>query len=133
MALDGNSLQEIVAELVLRPGHEKVRGLLYKLLTDGLGAKSADVTFEHQTFEIRGRIDALLGRTVIELKSDLRRESFETQLASYLKDRRNLTGEDFVGIATMARHSRCTSLPKTTIPCLNWEHTSQMLKNPRNS
>ena len=100
MALDGNSLQEIVAELVLRPGHEKVRGLLYKLLTDGLGAKSADVTFEHQTFEIRGRIDALLGRTVIELKSDLRRESFETQLASYLKDRRNLTGEDFVGIAT---------------------------------
>lgn len=100
MALSEGDLQEIVAELLTRPGHEKVRGLLYKLLTDGLGAKSADVTFEHQTFEIRGRIDALLGRTVIELKSDLRRESFETQLAGYLKDRRNLTGEDFVGIVT---------------------------------
>jgi hypothetical protein len=100
MPLTTDNLQEIVAELLLRPGHEKVRGLLYKLLTDGLGAKSADVSFEHQTFEIRGRIDALLGRTVIELKSDLRKESFETQLASYLKDRRNLTGEDFVGIVT---------------------------------
>ena len=100
MALSEGDLQEIIAELLTRPGHEKVRGLLYKLLTDGLGAKSADVTFEHQTFEIRGRIDALLGRTVIELKSDLRRESFETQLAGYLRDRRNLTGEDFVGIVT---------------------------------
>ena len=100
MALSEGDLQEIIAELLTRPGHEKVRGLLYKLLTDGLGAKSADVKFEHQTFEIRGRIDALLGRTVIELKSDLRRESFETQLAGYLKDRRNLTGEDFVGIVT---------------------------------
>jgi hypothetical protein len=67
-----DDLLSIVSELATRPGHEKVRGLLFKLLTDGLGAKSADITFEHQTFEIRGRIDALLGRTVIEVKSDLR-------------------------------------------------------------
>ena len=75
-------------------------GLVYKLLTDGLGASSADIAFEAQTFEIRGRIDALLGRTVIEVKSDLRREPFETQLADYLKDRRGVTGQVFVGIAT---------------------------------
>jgi hypothetical protein len=100
VALNNEQLQEIIAELLLRPGHEKVRGLLFKLLTDGLGAKSADVSFEHQTVEIRGRIDALLGRTVIEVKSDLRKEAFETQLAGYLRDRRNVSGQDFVGIVT---------------------------------
>lgn len=100
MPLTADALQEIVVELATRPGHEKVRGLIYKLLTDGLGASSTDLTFEHQTFEIRGRMDALLGRTVIEVKSDLRRETFDRQLASYLKDRRNLTGKDFVGIVT---------------------------------
>lgn len=100
MALAEEELQEIIAELANRPGHEKVRSLVFKLLTDGLGATSRDVTFEHQTFEIRGRIDALLGRTVIEVKSDLRKESFETQLANYLKDRRSVTGSDFVGIVT---------------------------------
>ena len=77
LALD--DLQEIVAELALRPGHEKVRGLLFKLLTDGLGATSRDISFEKPTIEIRGRIDALLGRTVIEVKSDLRKEVFDTQ------------------------------------------------------
>ena len=93
-------LQEIVSELLTRPGHEKVRGLLFKLLTDGLGATSRDISFEHQTFEIRGRIDALLGRTVIELKSDLRKEGFEAQLVGYLKDRKTVTGQDYVGIVT---------------------------------
>lgn len=100
MSLSTEDLQEIVAELVTRPGHEKVRHLLAKLLTDGLGASSKDISFEHQTVEVRGRIDALLGRTVIEIKSDLRKEAFEAQLAGYLKDRRAQTGHDFVGIAT---------------------------------
>ena len=100
MALIEDELQEIIAELATRPGHEKVRGLLFKLLTDGLGATSRDITFEQQTFEIRGRIDALLGRTIIEVKSDLRKEVFETQLANYLKDQRSLTGSDYVGIIT---------------------------------
>jgi hypothetical protein len=100
MALSSDQLQEIITELVTRPGHEKVRGLIYKLLTDGLGATSHDIGFEQQTFEIRGRIDALLGRTVIELKSDLRKEVFAEQLSGYLKDRRTVTGQDYVGIVT---------------------------------
>lgn len=100
MPLTTDQLEEIVAELVSRPRHEKVRALIYKLLTDGLGARSRDITFEHQTFEVRGRMDALLGRTVIEVKSDLRQEAFETQLAGYLKDRKATTGQDFVGIAS---------------------------------
>ena len=98
--LSEEQLQDIISELLTRPGHEKVRGLLFKLLTDGLGATSRDISFEHQTFEIRGRIDALLGRTVIELKSDLRKEGFEAQLAGYLRDRKALTGQDYVGIVT---------------------------------
>lgn len=100
MPLTTDQLEEIVAELVSRPGHEKVRTLIYKLLTDGLGAPSRDITFEHQTFEVRGRMDALLGRTVIEVKSDLRRESFERQVAGYLSDRKAETGHDFVGLAS---------------------------------
>jgi SAM-dependent methyltransferase len=100
MALSIDQLEEIVVELITRPGHEKVRFLVSKLLTDGLGAKAGDVSFEHQTIIVRGRIDALLGRTVIEFKSDLRREEFEKQLATYLKDRKAQTGQDFVGIVT---------------------------------
>ena len=100
MPINDHDLQELVAELATRPGHEKVRHLLSKLLTDGLGASSRDLSFEHQTIEVRGRIDALLGRTVIEIKSDLRKEIFEAQLAGYLKDRRAVTGQDFIGMVT---------------------------------
>lgn len=56
-----------IIELLTRPRHGKVRGLVCKLLTDGLGARSADISFKHQTFEVRGRIDALLGSTGREL------------------------------------------------------------------
>ena len=101
MPISDASLEEIVSELILRPGHEKVRSLLSKLLTDGLGANSRDIEFEsHTSVVVRGRIDALLGRTVIEIKSDLRREKFESQLAGYLQEKLAVTGSDFVGIAT---------------------------------
>lgn len=100
MPLPQDGLQDIVAELAGRPGHEKLRALVYRLLTEGLGASSRDIGFEHQIYTVRGRIDALLGRTVIELKSDLRREQFEKQLATYLIDRSSETGSDFVGIVT---------------------------------
>lgn len=102
MPLSFDNLQAIIAELVTRPRHEKVRSLVYKLLTDGLGAPSHDISFEQQTdcLEVRGRIDALLGRTIIEIKSDLRKEEFATQLAGYLRERLKTTGHEFVGIVT---------------------------------
>ena len=65
-------LQELVSEFPSRLGHEKVRALLHRFLVGGLGASSADIDFEKPVPEVRGRIDALLGRTVFELKSDLR-------------------------------------------------------------
>lgn len=98
--LNSEQLEEIVAELITRPGHEKVRSLVYKLFTDGLEAKSRDIDFEEQLVEISGRIDALLGRTVIEIKSDLRKETYEAQLTKYLTDKKASTGADYIGICT---------------------------------
>lgn len=101
MSLTTERLREIVVELVSRPGHEKVRALVYQLLVDGLGASSTELDFERSVPEVHGRIDALLGRTVFEFKSDLRREQrdAERRLPDYLAQRESETGEHYVGIA----------------------------------
>jgi len=100
--VQAEDLERIVAELVTKPGHEKVRGHLLRLLTEGIGADSTSIDFEKQVPEVRGRIDALLGRTVFEVKRDLARErgDAENQLARYLPQREAETGQTFVGIAT---------------------------------
>jgi SAM-dependent methyltransferase len=102
MPLSPERLREIVSELASRPQHEKVRSLVYELLVNGLGARSTEVDFERPVPEIHGRIDALLGRTVFEFKSDFRRESrdVERKMPDYLAQRERETGEHFVGIAT---------------------------------
>ena len=91
----------IVHELSARPGHEKVRSLLYRLLVEGLSVESRAVDFEKQAPEVHGRMDALLGRTIFEIKSDLRQERREAEagLARYLTERQGQTGQEFVGIA----------------------------------
>jgi len=100
--LTADERDELVSELASRPGHEKVRVLLHRLLVDGLGADSRDIDFEKPAPEVRGRIDALLGRTVFELKSDLRRERRDAEegLTRYLTEREGQTGDKYVGIAT---------------------------------
>ncbi|WP_331295236.1 hypothetical protein [Methylobacterium hispanicum] len=75
MPITQAELEAVVAELARRPGHEKVRALLHRLLTGALGARSEQIAFEQALPEVRGRVDALLGRTLIEIKADLRRES----------------------------------------------------------
>lgn len=102
MALSPERLREIVLELLSRPGHEKTRTDVHTLLVDGLGASSAEVYLERPVPEVHGRIDALLGRTVFEFKSDLRREAHDAteQLTRYIRQREAETGEHFVGIAT---------------------------------
>ncbi len=102
MSLSSDRLREIVTELSSRPQHEKVRALVYELLVNGLGAKSTELDFERQVPEVHGRIDALLGRTLFEFKSDLRREQrdAEAKLPDYLSQREAETGSHFVGIAT---------------------------------
>jgi len=54
MALSKERPAEIVAELLSRPGHEKVRVLVSELLVSGLGARSADIDFERPLPEVRG-------------------------------------------------------------------------------
>ena len=95
-------LEKRTFELAGRPGHEKVRSILYVLLVDGLGAESPDIDFERPAPEVRGRIDALLGRTIFEVKSDLRRERRDAEqgLARYIFEREKQTGEGYIGIAT---------------------------------
>ena len=96
----------LISELAERPGHEKVRVLLYRLLVEALGADSREIDFEKPAPEVRGRIDALLGRTIFELKSDLRRERKDAEhaLGRYLSEREGQTGEKYVGVATDGAH-----------------------------
>lgn len=102
MPITQAELEAVVAELARRPGHEKVRALLHRLLTGALDARSEQIAFERALPEVRGRVDALLGRTLIEIKTDLRREAAaaEAQLARYLPEREAATGQRYVGLAT---------------------------------
>ena len=101
MPLAEGQLAEIVHELAGRPGHDTVKADVRQLLIDGLGVPRGDVRLEAHIPEVRGRIDALLGRTVVEFKSDLRRErsDAESQLARYIEDRESDSGDRYVGIA----------------------------------
>ena len=100
--LSDEQLEEIVHGLSRRPGHETVRADVRQLLIDGLLVPRDDVQLEKHIPEVRGRIDALLGRTVVEIKSDLRRESTDAQeqLTRYITQRQDDSGERYVGIAT---------------------------------
>lgn len=102
VVLSADRLRDIVGELVARPGHEKVRALVYSVLVDGLAARSSEVIFERPLAEVRGRTDALLGETVFEFKRDLRNETRDAEqgLKRYLEDREAQTGRRFLGLAT---------------------------------
>jgi hypothetical protein len=102
MPLETSRLFEIIAELARRPGHEAVRTWVSVLLTDGLGAALTDIAHELRVVEARGRIDALLGRTVLEFKSNLPRERRDAleELGRYLPERERATGERYVGVVT---------------------------------
>ena len=102
MPLSPESLADLVQHLATRPGHEAVRVGVSRLLVDGLGARPGDVLFEQPVKEVRGRVDALVGRTVFEFKSNLRREraDAEEQLTRYLAERESATRERYTGVAT---------------------------------
>lgn len=102
MPLSSENLAELVQHLGSRPGHEAVRAEVYRLLVDGLGARPGDVLFEQPVREVHGRVDALVGRTIFEFKSNLRREraDAEEQLTRYLTERETATHERYTGVAT---------------------------------
>jgi hypothetical protein len=102
MSISDTRLFEVVTELARRPGHEAVRTHVSALLTEGLGAELRDIAHEQRVVEAKGRIDALLGRTVLEFKSNLAKERADAleELSRYLPERERATGERFIGIAT---------------------------------
>ena len=124
--LNAEELDRLVSELASRPRHEKVRVLVHRLLVDGLGADSQDIDFEKPVPEVRGRIDALLGRTVFEFKSDLRKEQGDAEqgLTRYLTDREGQTGEKYVGIATDGADFVAFFLRDDRVEKVNVHHTN---------
>lgn len=87
-----------------RPRHEALRGLVTELLREGFGAAFSELEHERYLVDNSGRIDVAWGATVIELKSDLRREERDVvaRMPAYLADasRTSAPGRTTVGLAT---------------------------------
>lgn len=93
---------DLLQHLANRPGHDEVKADFRELLIEEFGADLRSLDFERRVPEVRGRLDALIGRTVLEAKSDLDREwsDVERRMPDYLADREREEGEHFVGIAS---------------------------------
>jgi hypothetical protein len=93
---------DLLRHLASRPGHDEVKAGYRQLLIDEFGAELANLRFEQPVPEVRGRIDALIGRTVFEAKRNLDREwaDVEKRMPDYLRAREEEEGERFVGIAS---------------------------------
>ncbi len=87
-----------------RPRHEALRGHVVELLRSGFGAAYEDLQHEVYLLDRSGRIDALWGATVIELKSDLRRELGDVlaRMPAYIADAaaRSRSARPVTGLAT---------------------------------
>ncbi len=94
-------LTEQIKILQSRPGHEKVKHILCNILKEQLEAKDDEITLEERLL-CRGRIDALWGRTIFEVKRDLRREQRDTehQIKQYIQSKEKETNTKYVGITT---------------------------------
>jgi hypothetical protein len=92
----------ILRHLQARPGHDEVKADFRQLLIVEFGVALTDLDFEKRVPEVRGRIDALIGRTVFEAKSDLDKEwdDVERRMPDYLADREREERQHFVGIAS---------------------------------
>jgi SAM-dependent methyltransferase len=95
----------ILRHLHGRPGHDEVKADFRQLLVDEFGVALSELDFERRVPEVKGRIDALIGRTVFEAKSDLDKEwgDVERRMPDYLADREREEGQHFVGIASDGR------------------------------
>jgi len=99
-----DKLPEIVRAMAGRPRHEALRGFVTELLREGFGARYDEIGQETYLLDKSGRIDTMWGATVIELKTDLRREhaDVEARMPDYLADaaRRSGNPRPVTGIAT---------------------------------
>ena len=88
--------------LATRPGHDEVKSDFRQLLVEEFGVELGALDFERRVPEVRGRLDALIGRTVFEAKRNLDQEWDDVvrRMPDYLADREREEGERFVGIAS---------------------------------
>jgi SAM-dependent methyltransferase len=93
---------DLLRHLAAKPGHDEVKADFRSLLVEEFGVELRALDFERRVPEVRGRLDALIGRTVFEAKSDLDREwgDVERRMPDYLADREREEREHFVGIAS---------------------------------
>ena len=104
MTWRSDKLPELVRAMAARPRHEALRGHVTALLREGFGAPYDEIAHEVYLLDNTGRIDTMWGATVIELKSDLRREEGDVRarMPDYLADaaRRSANPRTVTGIAT---------------------------------
>ena len=95
----------LLQHLAGRPGHDEVKADFRDLLVKEFGVELGALDFERRVPEVRGRLDALIGRTVFEAKTDLDREwsDVERRMPDYLADREREERERFVGVASDGR------------------------------
>ncbi|HUC61885.1 MAG TPA: N-6 DNA methylase [Alphaproteobacteria bacterium] len=99
---ESESTIALLRHLASRPGHDEVKADFRQLLIEEFGAELSALKFERRVPEVHGRLDALIGRTVFEAKSNLDREwdDIERRMPDYLADREREEKEHFVGIAS---------------------------------
>jgi hypothetical protein len=94
--------QALLRHLASRPGHDEVKSDFRQLLIEEFGVELAAIDFERRVPEVKGRLDALIGRTVFEAKRNLDQEWNDVlrRMPDYLADREREEGQRFVGIAS---------------------------------
>jgi hypothetical protein len=90
---------DLLRHLAGKPGHDEVKADFRQLLIEEFGAELSAVDFERRVPVVRGRLDALIGRTVFEAKRDLAKElaDVERKMPDYLADREREEGENSSG------------------------------------
>lgn len=93
---------DLLRHLAGRPGHDEVKADFRQLLVEEFGAELSALEFERRVPEVRGRLDALIGRTVFEAKKNLDREWDDVvrKMPDYLADREREEKQRFIGIAS---------------------------------
>lgn len=116
---------DLLRHLAGKPGHDEVKADFRQLLIDEFGVELSALDFERRVPEVRGRLDALIGRTILEAKSDLAKEwpDVEHRMPDYLADREREEGEKFIGIASDGRQWIACALEDGKLIKLNKEIT----------
>lgn len=93
---------ELLRHLASRPGHDEVKADFRELLIEEFGVELSALEFERRVPEVRGRLDALIGRTIFEAKSNLDREwpDVQRRMPDYLADREREERQKFIGVAS---------------------------------